>query len=76
MLRTSETRLVLVGLGLLTLLSLASLAEAQSHNDKHYQTLGVPKDASPRQIKKVRVRLDTSKVPNHEKVCLLASVVQ
>jgi hypothetical protein len=33
---------------------LAAVVEAQSHNDKHYKTLGIPKDASPRQIKKVQ----------------------
>lgn len=39
---------------LVALLALVSSADAQSHNDKYYNILGVPKDASPRQIKKVR----------------------
>ena len=41
---------------LLVILALVSHTEAQSHNDKYYKILDVPKDASPRQIKKVRVR--------------------
>lgn len=55
MLRTLYSRPALLAIGFLVLLYLASVAEAQSHNDKHYQTLELPKDASPRQIKKVRV---------------------
>lgn len=54
MLRTLYSRPALLAIGFLALLCLASVAEAQGHNDKHYQTLEIPKDASPRQIKKVR----------------------
>lgn len=54
MLRSSYSRTALLAIGFLVILYLASVAEAQSHNDKFYQILKIPKDAAPRQIKKVR----------------------
>jgi len=56
MLRTRFGIALLALFAFLVLLALVSHAEAQSHNDKFYKILGVPKDANARQIKKVRLR--------------------